>query len=199
MFYFMSEIGRVDPRQLESIMMAPGVASRTHPAEMQRWGQHIGRERSKTAWTQEGNIILPTGEFIDRATWHKLPEDERSLLHKLGVDRFNEFVASNLKIEGQWYGKATPEHKILDAVRDGYTTMEEIAQVTGLTNAQIEKAVTHLQKGQYLQGEATEAPRQPRTGFADIFRPPASTGSKYQPRTPKVGGGGGGRGSHVLF
>lgn len=161
-------IGQIDPRQVEKFLETPRIASERG----MEFGTYVGQERAKTKWAGEGNIILPSGEFVKGEEFRLLPGDEQKLLRKLGVEKFNRFRDENVKLEtGEWYPssnfealkdfekgilqtegvkgfgrfKLTDEYLVMDAVVDGYVTYEEIKQVTGLSEVRIKKAVETLQ------------------------------------------------------
>ena len=136
---------RIDPRQVETFLSSPTVVEDIGPSTAQKWGGYVSREREKTKWVAEGNVVLPSGELIRREEFGKLPADEQRLLRELGVEGFNKFREENIKLEdSSWLSKATDEYKVLGAIMDGYSSYEEMTQVTGLTRSQIGSAIEAL-------------------------------------------------------
>lgn len=138
---------RIDPRQVETFLASPAVVGDIGPATAKKWGGYVSRERSRTKWIAGGNIVLPSGEFIRREEFGKLSTDEQEMLKRLGVEGFNRFREENIKLEdGSWLSKATDEYKVYDAIVDGYSTYEEMMQVTGLTRSQVGSAIEVLKR-----------------------------------------------------
>lgn len=137
----------IDRRQLETFLASPGVVGDVGPAVAREWGEQVGRKKAETKWLREGNIILPSGEFVSKEEFGRLPSDEQGMLRRLGVGGFNRFKEENIKLEdGSWLARKSSEFKVLDAVIDGYRTYEEIGQVTGLVRSEVDSAIARLRK-----------------------------------------------------
>jgi len=112
------ELKAVDPRQVEKFLASPGIAEDVGPEVAQQWGEHASKERFKTDWTSKGNTILPSGDFVKGEEYRGLPTDERKMLMRMGVGKFNTFKEENVKLEtGEWYLRS--EFGELDEVEKG--------------------------------------------------------------------------------
>ena len=149
----------VDPRQLEFFLSKPGIARRIGVEGTERMRTHVEGERFKTGWVKAGNIYLKgTREMIKKEDWERLDQVERNLLEKIGTERFNEMISSTVRVGNKWYGSGTDVYKVYSALKDGYTTYEEVEQITGLSRNRIDKLIKELVKGGYLQSNKSSTP-----------------------------------------
>lgn len=137
----------VDRRQLETFLSSPKVVGDVGFTTASSWDKQVSKEKAKTKWVREGNTILPSGEFIKEEEFSRLPSDEKEMLARLGVPGFNAFKQENIKVgKNSWLSKETNEYKVLDAVKEGYVTHEEIRQVTGLSEQVLSRAIAKLRE-----------------------------------------------------
>lgn len=146
-------VRNIDPRQLESFLRSEKIIKETSSAELGRWQTHIGRERGKARWIKEGNIILSSGEFIKGEDWLNLSDEQKNLLSKLGVEKYNTFLSTHIRVNDNWYGPGDPLYEVYDAIRDGYRTYDGIRIATGkpnLSNYLIDLWIDDLVSNGYL-------------------------------------------------
>ena len=178
----MRELQNIDPRQVEFFLQQPGIVRRLGSGDASRMSTYVEGERAKTGQVRAGNVYLSVSkEFVKREDWEKLTPRERKLLQELGVEKFNTRMENTVQIGGTWYGSKTAVFRVLGAIKDGYTTHEELEQVTGLTRAEIDKGVKALVEGGYLKKPGSLTPTQEVA--------PTITGSKSTRRSLGVRSG----------